>query len=66
MTDSEPVVFLICDKSKTRRQFAMRLKQLGYDAQPYNSADEFQKRSFATEPGACCSSSPTPTASSSG
>ena len=51
MTDAEPVVFLICDNSKTRRQLAVRLKQLGYDAQPYNSADEFQKRSFATNAG---------------
>jgi FixJ family two-component response regulator len=51
MTDSEPVVFLICDNSKTRRQLAARLKELGYEAQPYTSADEFQKRSFATDAG---------------
>ena len=51
MTDAEPVVFLICDNSKTRRQFATRLKLLGYEAQLYNSAEEFQKRSFATDAG---------------
>ncbi len=51
MTDAEPVVFLICDNSKTRRQFATRLKLLGYEAQLYNSADEFHKRSFATDAG---------------
>jgi FixJ family two-component response regulator len=51
MTDAEPVVFLICDNSKTRRQFATRLKLLGYEAQLYNSADEFQKRSFGTDAG---------------
>jgi two-component system response regulator FixJ len=49
--DAEPVVFLICDNSKTRRQFATRLKLLGYAAQPYTSPDEFQKRSFATDAG---------------
>jgi FixJ family two-component response regulator len=49
--DAEPVVFLICDNSKIRRQLAARLKQLGHQAQPFNSTDEFRERSFATDAG---------------
>jgi FixJ family two-component response regulator len=49
--DAEPVVFLICDNSKTRRQLAARIKLLGYEALPYKSPEEFQERTFATDAG---------------
>jgi FixJ family two-component response regulator len=49
--DAEPVVFLICENSKTRRQLAVRVKLLGYEAQPYNSPDEFQQQSIGTDAG---------------
>jgi two-component system, LuxR family, response regulator FixJ len=49
--DAEPVVFLLSDKSKTRRQLAARLRHLGYDAHSFNSTEEFQTRSFPTDAG---------------
>jgi len=49
--DEQPVVFLVSDKSKTRRQLAARLKQLGYEAQAFCSIEEFQQRSLATGAG---------------
>jgi len=48
---AEPVVFLVSDKSKTRRQLAARLQQLGFDVQPFSSTEEFQERSFPTDAG---------------
>jgi two-component system response regulator FixJ len=49
--EAEPVVFLICDNSKTRRQLAMRVKVLGYEVLPFNSPDEFHEQSLATDVG---------------
>jgi two-component system, LuxR family, response regulator FixJ len=49
--DEQPVIFLICDKSQTRRRMAARLKQLGFQTQPFNSTEDFQDRSLPTEAG---------------
>jgi two-component system, LuxR family, response regulator FixJ len=49
--DDQPVIFLVCDKSQTRRHMAARLKQLGYQTLPFSSMEEFQDRSLPTEAG---------------
>lgn len=49
--DTQPVVFLICDKSKARKQLRERLERLGYLAEPSGSMEEFRQRPFPTEAG---------------
>ncbi len=49
--NSEPVVFLICDKSKARRQVAARLRQLGYGTEAFKSMEEFRERPFTPDAG---------------
>ena len=49
--DAEPVVFLICDKSKTRKQLTERLERLGYAAEPLGSMEQFHDLPFPTEAG---------------
>ena len=49
--DDQPVIFLVCDKSQTRRRIAARLKQLGFNAQAFGSTDEFHKHSRPTDAG---------------
>jgi FixJ family two-component response regulator len=49
--DAEPAVFLVCDRSKTRRQLAARLRQLGFDAETYRSMEQFHARPFPADAG---------------
>jgi FixJ family two-component response regulator len=49
--DAEPVVFLVCDKSKARRHLAARLNQLGHEAETFKSMEEFHARPFPAEGG---------------